>query len=127
MDAAALAGAGAPPQTLPHLLARAARAPDAVHVVVDVVGQVEVDDVRDVWDVEAARCHIGRDQDRGAAGTERAQRLLTLLLRAVTVNGGRRIALRAQEVLKRVGALLGLHEQEREAHLALVLLRGGKG
>ncbi len=48
------------------LLAGPPRAADAVHVVIDVGRQVEVDHVRHVRDVEAPRRHVGRDQDRRA-------------------------------------------------------------
>ncbi len=57
------------------LLAGAAGAPDAVHVVVDVGGQVEVDYVRHVRDVQAARRHVGRHQDRRPPRAEAPQRL----------------------------------------------------
>src|SRR5262249_12002247 len=41
----------------------AARAADPVDVVLGVLGQVVVDDVRHAFDVEAARGHVGRDED----------------------------------------------------------------
>ena len=44
-----------------------ARAADAVRVRVDVAGHVKVDDVADVRDVEAARRHVRRHQDRELA------------------------------------------------------------
>ena len=44
--------------------ARAAGAADAVHVVLGDVRQLEVDDVRQLLDVEAARGDVGRDEHR---------------------------------------------------------------
>lgn len=57
------------------LLAGAAGTADAVHIVVDICGQVKVDDVRDVRDVQAARRDIGCHQDWCATRAEAAQRL----------------------------------------------------
>ncbi len=46
-----------------------------MHVVVNVSGQVKVDDVGDVGDVQATGSHIGGHKHRGAARAEAAQRL----------------------------------------------------
>src|SRR5262245_54413262 len=48
-------------------LAGPTRAADAVHVVVRLPGHVEVEDVTDVRDVEAARSHVARRQQGDAA------------------------------------------------------------
>jgi hypothetical protein len=61
----------------------AARAPDAVHVVLGVFRQVVVDDVRDRLDVEAARSDVGGHEDRQLAVLEIAQDLEPLFLRDV--------------------------------------------
>lgn len=55
-------------------LAGAARAPDTVHVVVDVGGQVVVDDVADVRNVETASGDVCGHEDRSATGPEGAKR-----------------------------------------------------
>src|SRR6185437_14816769 len=43
--------------------ARAARSADPVHIIIRLPGDVEVDDVADAFDVEAARGDVGRDED----------------------------------------------------------------
>ncbi len=57
------------------LLAGAARAADAVDVRLDVARQIIIDDVRHVGNVQAARGHVGRHQDRLGSAAELLQRL----------------------------------------------------
>eukprot|EP00951_Prasinocladus_malaysianus_P046897 scaffold648042_cov31-Prasinocladus_malaysianus.AAC.1 len=83
-----------------------------MHVVVDVAGQVEVDDVCHVGDVEAAGSHVGGHQHGGPARAEAAQGHLALLLGAVAVDAGGREAVPAQEVLQGVRPALGLHKDQ---------------
>ena len=61
----------------------AARAADAVHVVLRILRHVVVDDVRHAGDVEAAGGEVGGDQHLVAAGLETLQRLLPFALVAV--------------------------------------------
>ena len=56
------------------------RAADAVDVVFGHVGQVVVINVLDLWDVEAARRHIGRHQNLDLAGLEFGDRAVALAL-----------------------------------------------
>jgi len=49
----------------------ASRAPDAVDVVVNISGEVEVDHVDHVGDVETARRNVRSHQDGRAASAER--------------------------------------------------------
>ena len=63
--------------------AQARGAADAVHVVLGVERQVVVVDVRHAVDVQAARGHVGGDQDFELAGLEFLQQRLALLLRHV--------------------------------------------
>src|SRR5947207_7460024 len=63
--------------------AGAGGAADAVHVVGRVLRQVEVEHVADVRDVQAARGHIGGDQDGELAVVEIAQEAQALVLRHV--------------------------------------------
>src|SRR5690606_23368320 len=63
--------------------AQARGAADPVHVVLGIERQVEVEDVRDALDVQAARGHVGGHQDLELAGLEPAQQRLALLLRHV--------------------------------------------
>src|SRR5204863_192649 len=58
---------------------------DAVDVVLGVLRDVVVDDVRDAGDVEAAGGDVGRDQDLEAAGLEAVEGLDALALAAVGV------------------------------------------
>ena len=58
----------------------AARTPDAVHVGFAVVGRVEVDDVGDPLDVDAAGSDVGGDKHVDPAGLKAGQGLLTLAL-----------------------------------------------
>ena len=95
-------------------VAGAARAADAMHVLVDVGGQVEVDDELDVGDVETARRHRRGDQDGPAGAAEGAQRLLALRLALVAVYADGRIVLVLQVALELVGAALRLHKDERQ-------------
>ena len=73
-----------------HLADRAGarRAAAAVDVVVGRERHVEVDDVRDALDVDAARRDVGGDQDRVLAAPERLERRDAILLAAVGVDAG---------------------------------------
>ena len=68
----------------------AAGRPDAVDVVLAGGRGVEVDDVRDVVDVDAAGGDVGGDERVDLARVEAAQRLLALALGLVAVHGGAR-------------------------------------
>lgn len=46
------------------------RPPNPVHIAFGIVGELEVDNVTDRIDVDAARRYIGGDQDTGLSGTE---------------------------------------------------------
>ena len=60
---------------------------DAVDVVLRVPRQLEVDDDRQVLDVEAAGRDVGRDEHPDVAGLEALERARPLRLRAVAVDG----------------------------------------
>ena len=63
--------------------------PDPVDVVLRVPRQLEVDDDRQVLDVEAAGGDVGRDEDPDLAGLEALERPRPLRLRAVGVDRDR--------------------------------------
>ena len=88
---------------------------DTVDVVVDVRGQVVVDDVRDVRDIETTSSNGSSDKDGRATRTEGLQGRLTLALSAVTVNGRSREVVDQEEVGEHVGHALRLNEDEGEA------------
>ena len=102
--------------------AGAARAADAVHVALAVLRRVEVDDVRDAVDVDAARGDVGGDERVDAAGLELRERLLALALALVAVHRERRVALVAQALDEPVGAALGADEDERQLVLGAAQL-----
>ena len=93
--------------------ARAAGPADAMDVVLGDHRQLEVDDVRERLDVEAARGDLGRDEDREAAGLEVGQRADALRLALVAVDGGREDAVLLELLREPVGAVLGAGEDER--------------
>ena len=70
--------------------AGARRAADAVDIVLRHIRQFEVDDMRDVVDVDAARGDVGRDKHARAAAAELLQRALARVLRFVAVDRIRR-------------------------------------
>src|SRR5690606_13558812 len=86
----------------------AAGAADAVHVVLGHHRQVVVDHQRQARDVEAARGHVGGDQDPRLAGLELVQRLLPLRLALVAVDRQRRQPGLAKLFGQAVAAVLGL-------------------
>ena len=62
-------------------------AADAMHVTLGLVGQVVIDDVADIVDVDAACGNVSRDQGTHLAVTEAFQRTLARRLGLVAVNG----------------------------------------
>src|SRR5690349_533672 len=89
-----------------------ARPADAVNVVLGDHGQLEVHDVRQVLDVEAARRDLRCDEDRRPAGLEVIQRLDPLALALVAVDRGRGDAVALELLGEVVGAVLGPGEDE---------------
>src|SRR4051812_1098277 len=66
---------------------RARGAADAMHIGLRHVGQVEIDDVGDAVDIDAAGGDIGGDQRADFAGAEQSERPFAMVLRLVTVDG----------------------------------------
>src|SRR5690606_39366315 len=66
---------GAPLFPYTTLFRSPARAADPVHVVLGMGGDVEVEDVAYRRDVEAARGHVGRDEEAKRAVAEAVERL----------------------------------------------------
>ena len=92
--------------------ARPARAADPVDVVFRHVGQVEVDDVRQLLDVEAARGDVGGDERLQLAGLELRQRVGPRVLALVAVDRQRGHAVLAQVLGEPVRAMLGAREHQ---------------
>lgn len=81
----------------------------------DVVGHIKLNDGLDVGDVETSRGDIGRHQHRTRAGLELLESILSLMLRAVSMDGGGVDALPNEPVLEGVRAALRLDKYECEA------------
>ena len=70
-----------------HAIRAGARgAPDPMHIGFRHIGQIEVHDVADAVDIDAARRDIGRNQGSHAAIAEPGKRPLALVLRFVGVD-----------------------------------------
>ena len=93
------------------LLARAARAADAVRVILGVVRQVEVEHYLEVVHVEPARGDVGRDEELEAAPPELVHHARALRLRDVAVQAVRRVAAGMQVVVEFVDHDLGAAER----------------
>ena len=112
--------------------AGAARSPGPVHVLLGRLGEVEVDDVREVRDVDAARRHVGRHEEPQAPLLGRRHDALAVGLRQIAVQPVRVEAPRLQDLggalrlVARVaeddGALrvLDLEDANELAHLVAV-------
>src|SRR5262245_44353761 len=90
-------------------------APDPVHVVLDVLGQVPVDHVAHALDVETARGDVGRHQYGQRAVLEIGEDLEALLLVDVAGEGARQPVVSAQAVLEAAGLLAGVGEDQDAA------------
>ena len=86
---------------------------DAVDVVLGDHRQLEVDDVRERLDVEAAGGDLGRDEDGEPAGLEVGQGADPLGLALVAVDGRGRDPVLLELEREPVGAVLGAGEDER--------------
>src|SRR5438067_9673782 len=101
-----------------------ARGPaDAVHVVLRHVGQIEIDDVPDLRDVDAARRDVGRDQDPRASRAKAVERMVPLRLRTVPMDDRHPVPGPRQRLREAVGAALGAGEYQRRK---LVLFEQGE-
>ena len=90
----------------------AAGAANAVDVVFVGGGLVEVDDVADVWDVEAAGSDIGGDEDAGLVVFECFEGFLALGLGFVAVDSDGRDVLFFEVVGKALDAVFGFAKEE---------------
>ncbi|VUC19933.1 unnamed protein product, partial [Clonostachys rosea] len=88
---------------------------DTVNIVVDVSGEVIIDDVGDIGDIETT-CSNGSGNEDGAASiSEEFKGTLTFTLGTITVNGGGGEVLVNEEVGERVRHALRLDEDEGQA------------
>ena len=86
--------------------ARARRAPDAMHVVLRIVRQIEIEDMAHIGNVQASRGHVGGDQHGDVAVVKVAHHLQPLVLRHVA---GERLR---DEAVGRQGSLEDLGQRQ---------------
>ena len=91
---------------------RAASTTDAVDVVFELVREVEVEDVGDAVDVDAARGDVGRDKHANLTILEGLQGALTLTLRTVGVDGGTADVFALEFTADTVGTMFGARKDE---------------
>src|SRR5690606_36849170 len=103
---------GAPLFPYTTLAAGPARAADPVHVVLGMGGDVEVEDVAYRRDVEAARGHVGRDEEAKRAVAEAVERLHALALVEVSVDRRGIEAVRLQRLREDVHFRLAVAEED---------------
>ena len=60
-----------------------------MHIIFGVIGQIDVEHHRHIFDVQAARCDIGTDQQINLTGLKGSECLEALVLALVTVHGSR--------------------------------------
>lgn len=85
---------------------------NTVNVVVNIGGEIVVDDVGDIGNIKTTSGNRGSHHDRAAAIAEELQSTFTLTLGAVTVNCRGREALVDEEVRQRIRHTLGLDENQ---------------
>ena len=90
----------------------------AVHVLLDVARKVVVEHARDVLDVDAARRHVGGDEDARAALLEVLERLLAIALFPIAVYRLTLHTLQDEIARQRVGGGLATHEHDELVALA---------
>ena len=106
-----------------HRQARRTRTPgaaDAVHVILGVERHVEVEDRRQVGNVQTARCHVGGHQHIHLAGLESGQRLQPLILALVAMQGLRLQAITLKAACQSRRAQFAVDEHQRLGQLALL-------
>ena len=85
-----------------------------MHVVIDVAGQIVVDHVSDVRNVESTSGNVSGNQHRCAPSSEGPQCCFTLSLTAISVNGGSRQSIVHQVVFQGIRTFFGLHKDQRQ-------------
>ena len=100
--------------------ARPARAADAMHVVLRHVGQLVIDHLRQLLDVEAAGRDFGGDQRGHLSALEHVERFDASGLTLVAVDRGGADAGALELLREPVGAVLGARENQHLAPLALL-------
>src|ERR1019366_10767583 len=81
------------------------------------LGKLEIDDMGDAVDVDAARRDVGRDQGAGTAGANRLERTLPLALARIAMDRASRDSIAIEMLGDLVGAAFGSGEDDRPCHL----------
>ena len=102
------------------LLPCSAGAADAVDIGLRNVRQVEIDNERQLADVDAACGDVGRNEHRDLALLEVGERTLTLVLRLVAMDGAREDARSVEVACHAVRAVLGAGKDESLVDVRLV-------
>jgi hypothetical protein len=97
--------------------ARPRGAADPVDISLRHFGKLEIDDMGDTIDIDAARRDVGCDHGTGAAGTKRFEGALPLALALVTMDRASRDPIAFQMLGDLVGAAFGSGEDDRPCHL----------
>ena len=92
---------------------------NAVNVIIDVGGKVEVDDMGDVGDIETTSGDSGGNHDGSVTLTECLKGHFTFSLGSVTMDRRCGVVIGDEEVGENVGHPLGLHEHKSQATLRL--------
>ena len=83
---------------------------NAMDIIINIGGQIVIDDLRDVRDIQSTARHVSRHHNRGVPALEIAQRVFTFPLTLVTVDGASRKAFFAQDALDVVTGSLGFNK-----------------
>ena len=94
---------------------------DAVDVVINIRGQVIVDDVGDVRDIQASRGDGSSNHNRRASAAEGGKRVLAFTLGSITVNRSGGELATHQELGEHIGHALGFDKDECQTVLALCI------
>mmetsp|Transcript_23476 Transcript_23476/g.65168 ORF Transcript_23476/g.65168 Transcript_23476/m.65168 type:complete len:498 (-) Transcript_23476:1400-2893(-) len=85
---------------------------DSVHVVVNVGGQIEIDHLGNIGDVQPTTGNIGCGHHRSVSTLEAAKGIFSFALRLVPMNGAGRETVIAQTVLEIIAVALGFREDQ---------------
>ena len=99
---------------------RATSSSDSVNVGIGGIRHVEVDDMRNAFDIESAGGDIGGDHDVKVSAFETVQRVLALSLRAIAVQAGNLMSLACNLACDLVCAVFGAREDQYRLGISLI-------
>ena len=94
---------------------------NTMNIVVDIAGEVVVDNVGDVGDIQTTSGNGGGDHDGGLAGPESVESVFSLALSAITVDRSGRQVVAVKEVTEHISHALGLDEDKCQSKRILIL------